>query len=295
MKKINIIITVLLTFFSFSGFSQLKVASDGKVGIGIGTNTPVSALSIGSAGSLNANLYVEGRTHGLITKRNGNPGAAWISGANCSAPVYYGRYNMGILASSTASSALGGRAWGVLAKAGNSSNGYNYGVMGTTYGTQSGAGIVGTTKHANGGYVYIFDNSSNIYAYTTEIPYSTNAHNRICTDADNDGYYWWGTGSKPDSCPVCAPSTPDGDDSNANLGPMDAYGNCTPISSPYTHPAHEVTSTETWQSTTTECGDVIVKNGGNLTINGATINMDGNAEFLVEIGGILTFNEGVIQ
>ncbi len=48
-------------------------------------------------------------------------------------------------------------------------------------------------------------------------------------------------------------------------------------------------------STTTECGDVIVKNGGNLTINGAIVNLEGDAEFSVEIGGILTFNSGVIQ
>lgn len=155
----------------------------------------------------------------------------------------------------------------------------------------------GVSGRPNNGYMYLFLNDpSDLISgcYITE-PYSTTSYAQECTDNDNDGYYWWGIGNKPATCPVCAPDTPDGDDSNANLGPMDAYGNCAPISSPYTPPAHEVTSTETWQSTTTECGDVIVKNGGNLTINGATINMDGNAEFLVEIGGILTFNEGVIQ
>lgn len=85
------------------------------------------------------------------------------------------------------------------------------------------------------------------------------------------------------------------DESNPNLGPMDVYGNCTPITTPYTSPEHQITTTETWQSTTTECGDVIVKNGGNLTVNGATINLEGNATFSVETGGILTFNSGTIQ
>ena len=177
--------------------------------------------------------------------------------------------------------------------AGNPLVGLTYWIFKNSYGTPS-AGQ--PHWHANGGYVYIFVQSvSQIYAYTTEMPYSTTSYVQNCIDNDHDGYYWWGTGSKPASCPICAPDTPDGDDSNSSLGPMDAYGNCTPISSPYTPPAHEITSTEIWQSTTTECGDVIVKNGGNLTINGAIVNLEGDAEFSVEIGGILTFNSGVIQ
>ena len=155
----------------------------------------------------------------------------------------------------------------------------------------------GTTGRPNNGYMYLFlnDTSDLISGCYASAPYSTTTYVRNCTDNDNDGYYWWGIGAKPTTCSICVPDTPDGDDSNSNLGPMDAYGNCTPISSPYTPPAHEITYTETWQSTTTECGDVIVKNGGNLTIYGATINLEGEAEFSVETGGILIFNSGVIQ
>ena len=51
----------------------------------------------------------------------------------------------------------------------------------------------------------------------------------ICEDRDGDGYYFWGIGKKPACCPPGAPNEPDGDDSNPNLGPMDAYGNCTVI------------------------------------------------------------------
>jgi hypothetical protein len=36
-------------------------------------------------------------------------------------------------------------------------------------------------------------------------------------------------------------------------------------------------------------------NGANLTINEATINLEDEAEFSVETGGILTFNSGIIQ
>lgn len=47
----------------------------------------------------------------------------------------------------------------------------------------------------------------------------------VCEDKDGDGYYWWGIGEKPETCPNC-PKEPDGDDSNPELGPMDEYGNC---------------------------------------------------------------------
>jgi uncharacterized protein (TIGR02145 family) len=44
-----------------------------------------------------------------------------------------------------------------------------------------------------------------------------------CLDEDGDGYYNWGIGPKPVSCPAC-PDQPDGDDSNPCLAPMDAFG-----------------------------------------------------------------------
>jgi len=47
----------------------------------------------------------------------------------------------------------------------------------------------------------------------------------VCEDRDGDGYYWWGIGEKPKTCPNC-PDEPDGDDSNPILGPMDEYGHC---------------------------------------------------------------------
>ena len=45
-----------------------------------------------------------------------------------------------------------------------------------------------------------------------------------CEDADGDGYYFWGIGPKPDTCPSWAPGEPDGDDSDPYLGPMDEFG-----------------------------------------------------------------------
>jgi len=45
-----------------------------------------------------------------------------------------------------------------------------------------------------------------------------------CVDQDGDGYYWWGLGARPASCPNSLGE--DGDDSNANLGPLDEFGYC---------------------------------------------------------------------
>lgn len=173
---------------------------------------------------------------------------------------------------------------------GNSLIGQTYWIFKNSYGTGS----------ANGGYMYLFNNETfnSVYIYGNPVgyPYSTVNYERNYTDNDHDGYFVWGLGPKPDVDELeCAPNQQDGDDSNPYIGPMDTYGNCTAISSPYTPPSREITSTETWQGTITECGDIVVKNGGNLTINGATINLKVDTEFSVETGGILTFNSGVIQ
>lgn len=54
-----------------------------------------------------------------------------------------------------------------------------------------------------------------------------------CTDADGDGYYFWGLGPKPAHCPA-SPAEADGDDSNPNLGPLDQYGYCRVLGQQYT-------------------------------------------------------------
>jgi PKD repeat protein len=84
----------------------------------------------------------------------------------------------------------------------------------------------------DGGYAYFETSISNI-AWTHAIvgPVQSLKQNYTvqCVDKDGDGYYWWGLGAKPTNCPDC-PSTPDGDDSDATLGPIDANGNFVSIS-----------------------------------------------------------------
>ena len=63
----------------------------------------------------------------------------------------------------------------------------------------------------------------------------------------------------------------------------------------FQHPETIVSSTESWSSSVFTCGDVTVTNTGNLTINGATIYLNGNSTFQVEPGSELLINEGTIE
>jgi len=47
----------------------------------------------------------------------------------------------------------------------------------------------------------------------------------VCEDRDGDGYYNWGIGPKPATCPNC-PDEEDCDDSDPTVGPMNQFGDC---------------------------------------------------------------------
>jgi len=87
------------------------------------------------------------------------------------------------------------------------------------------------------GYAYIVTNLTDIWPHhTCKLIGPVNSMNRgssdiACTDNDGDGYYSWGIGPKPLYCPPC-PDEPDGDDSNACMGPRDVYGNLQSLSTP---------------------------------------------------------------
>jgi hypothetical protein len=61
-----------LMFCAITGisFAQLKVSNTGKVGINIGTNIPVSNLSVNSVGNSNFALFVTGATNGIWAERS---------------------------------------------------------------------------------------------------------------------------------------------------------------------------------------------------------------------------------
>lgn len=143
--------------------------------------------------------------------------------------------------------------------AGHSSIGDNYWIFKNQWGSGWG----------ESGYVRISISHSNITAYKATTPIINSNFTRRCVDLDGDGYYNWGIGDKPSTCPDCSLADMDCDDSNPNLGPMDANGNCTSIT-PYTYPTTYVTSSQTWSTNKNLCGNLVVKTGAILTITGET-------------------------
>ncbi len=80
---------------------------------------------------------------------------------------------------------------------------------------------------------------------TPIISRNLNTSDIVCSDNDGDGYYFWGIGNRPAHCP---PSNvlPDGDDSNADIGPMDEDGTFSKTL-PYSF-SFENNLSEWWQS-----------------------------------------------
>ena len=152
----------------------------------------------------------------------------------------------------------------------------------------------GTGWGDNGyGYVAMFlSDAYGIYKISGNVTSSIWADSDIvCEDADNDGYYFWGLGSKPDHCPICCPDTPDGDDSNPLLAEMDTYGNFAPYTFPYD--TTTISSNSTWNTDTTHCGNIVVTNNATLTIS-AQLTMNPAAKIIVQNGGTLIVDGGSI-
>lgn len=111
----------------------------------------------------------------------------------------------------------------------------------------------------------------------------------VCEDRDGDGYYYWGIGPKPATCPCWAPNEPDGDDSNPYLGPMDEYGNCTP-----TVPLIDtITTSQTWNTNDTIYKKIIISSGITLTVTGTVFCSD-IVNIIVQPGGKLIINGGLL-
>ncbi len=166
----------------------------------------------------------------------------------------------------------------------------------------------------HGGWVYaLIDNLSYLEADVLFSPITSPNYtvaDIVCEDRDGDGYYFWGIGSKPATCPSCSPNTPDGDDSDPDLGPMNEYGYCEVITTPL---VENITAIQTWGVNKNVCQNVVVhfdatltitanielsnhkitvRNGGKLILDGGFIN---NGNVVVENGGeFKTLNNGKI-
>lgn len=171
------------------------------------------------------------------------------------------------------------------------------------------------TWWGDGGYAYIYTSQSDLYwmyyLYGCITSLQHTDTDIVCEDADGDGYYFWGIGPKPSSCPSWVPDTPDGDDTDYQKGSLNQYGysqDLTTFSSQYEY----VTSNQTFLSryykycnivinsgvtlslknilTIYPLCKILVKSGGKLIIDGGTLNttnieMDSGSELTIRNNG----------
>ena len=91
------------------------------------------------------------------------------------------------------------------------------------------------------------------------------------------------------SCPSWVPDTPDGDDSNINLGEMDEYGNLDVLPDGVT-----IRTSISYAADSTITKRIGIVNGGTLTIS-ANSTLSGNAKIRVCEGGTLIVDGGTIS
>ena len=118
---------------------------------------------------------------------------------------------------------------------------------------------------------------------------------RCVTDDDMDGYYTWGSGTKPANLPVWIPDEQDGDDINPNIGPMDEYGMCdtltvNPAVTWYINTNRNYSSTDNFTYP-----NIVVLQDGILNINGSTMTMKKGSTIRVQSGGKLIIDGGQIH
>ncbi|NVN95467.1 MAG: hypothetical protein HXX18_09320 [Bacteroidetes bacterium] len=155
------------------------------------------------------------------------------------------------------------------------------------------------TMWGDGGFVEYAGILMNDFYYTSalktpvqSLQYTDN--DIVCVDADGDGYYNWGIGPKPATCPLC-PDQEDCDDSKAFLGPYDGQYNCTFICDNFVYSSTplEINQNEIWNYNYDCNQDIIVKTGYTLTIE-KTLNMAVGTKIIVQPGARLIINGGKI-
>lgn len=183
--------------------------------------------------------------------------------------------------------------------------GQTYWIFKNSYGENDGNG--------HSGYVYIlfkdlwsFYTTYYIKTPITSINYSNS--DIAIEDCDGDGYYNWGIGPRPAHCPAWAPDEPDGDDSDATLGPMNEYGYCASIiptdtiyinsnehfSNGYQYITKNICVRN--NSTLTVSCDLLMNHLAEIHIKpGSTLIIDGcirNAQIKAEVGSTIILNDG---
>ena len=156
--------------------------------------------------------------------------------------------------------------------------------------------FVGWPNHT--GYIYYLNPPYFLSRIIT--PIISNIHNDTaihCVDRDGDGYYNWGIGPKPATCPSNAPDQEDCDDTDPALGPYDPNTyECTLLCNDFTYSNTplEINHDEVWVVDMYKNRNIVIKSGHTLTIRSkigfisqAKIIVEPDAKLIVD-GGTLT-------
>lgn len=146
--------------------------------------------------------------------------------------------------------------------------------------------------HGHDGYMYIIFNKPRLmhYVYSLNIPIALTDYSNsdiVCEDLDGDGYFNWGIGPKPAHCPAWAPDEPDGDDSDATLGPMNAYGFISPIQTDST--IYIDVNTQYLSGMLHISNNICIRNSSTLTLS-CDLLMNRLAEIRIKPGSSLIVN-----
>ncbi|UPS44872.1 C1 family peptidase [Prevotella sp. E15-22] len=161
----------------------------------------------------------------------------------------------------------------------------------------------GLSEGDQGYYYIIFDDmigdNSNVYisnmspAFAFGMPTASLNYTDddiIIEDADGDGYFNWGLGSKPIGCPSWIPNDEDGDDSDSTKYKMDEYGHL--MSVMQRDPCIMTVDCDNYSENLLQGGDIIIPNGRKYTLYGSMIGI-GTASISVKSGGKLVIDGGI--
>lgn len=124
-----------------------------------------------------------------------------------------------------------------------------------------------------------------------------NENNIVCEDADGDGYYFWGIGSKPSYCPSWVPNIKDGNDDNYSKGKLLLEN--TPIIgeletlNPNGNSTLVINGNINYTTRQSKYSHIRITSGGKLTVKNI-LNLFGRVTVTIESGGELVVDGGVV-
>lgn len=162
MKRIMVLSLICGSFFS-SAYCQLQVESNGNVGVRYSGNSSIySYFTVDSPGDSETCTYITSKNKDhdvglrllkkdtVTSNHNYEMGLySTVRYPENSTRISYGIYSRAYKINGVDTEY--GRSYGVYAYAGNSTSGWNYGVFGTLYGNNNGAGVFGSSESLDPG------------------------------------------------------------------------------------------------------------------------------------------------